>query len=105
MGADQNRAGQKDPDTTTSRRKFTLCAGPLALAAGHFPRFAFARAAQSVSDTPELHAGERAFYEAAAREGLVGSNNTGPTWANGAALFRAFGARYPAPRSENWINF
>lgn len=50
---------------------------------------------QTVTDTPELYAGERALYEAASREGMVISNNTGPTWANWAALFRAFGQRYP----------
>jgi putative spermidine/putrescine transport system substrate-binding protein len=46
-------------------------------------------------DGPELYPGERALYEAAAREGIVISNNTGPTWANWGALFRAFGQRYP----------
>jgi putative spermidine/putrescine transport system substrate-binding protein len=53
--------------------------------------------AQSLNDaaTAELYPGERALYEAAAREGMVVSNNTGPTWANWIALFRLFGARYP----------
>lgn len=46
-------------------------------------------------DGPELYAGERALYEAATKEGTVISNNTGPTWANFGALFRAFGQRYP----------
>jgi putative spermidine/putrescine transport system substrate-binding protein len=64
----------------------------LALTAGQ----ALAQATpQTVTDTPELYAGERALYDAAAREGMVISNNTGPTWANWAALFRAFGQRYP----------
>lgn len=45
---------------------------------------------------PELYQGERALYEAASREGLAISSNTSPGWANFAALFRAFGQRYPA---------
>jgi putative spermidine/putrescine transport system substrate-binding protein len=50
---------------------------------------------QSVADTPEFYAGERTLYEAAGKEGMVISNNTGPTWANWNALFGAFGRRYP----------
>jgi putative spermidine/putrescine transport system substrate-binding protein len=56
---------------------------------------AWAQAPQTVSDSPELYPGERALHDAAAKEGMVISNNTGPTWANWAALFRAFGQRYP----------
>jgi putative spermidine/putrescine transport system substrate-binding protein len=52
-------------------------------------------AAQTVTDTPELYAGEKALYEAAAKEGLVVSFDTGPTWANWAAQFSAFKKRYP----------
>ncbi len=44
---------------------------------------------------PELYPGERALYEAAAREGIVVSFDTGPTWANWAAQFAAFKKRYP----------
>jgi putative spermidine/putrescine transport system substrate-binding protein len=46
-------------------------------------------------DGPELYAGERALYEAAQKEGIVVSFDTGPTWANWAAQFKAFQARYP----------
>ncbi|MCP5152569.1 MAG: ABC transporter substrate-binding protein [Ectothiorhodospiraceae bacterium] len=44
---------------------------------------------------PELYPGEGALYDAAAKEGLVVSFDTGPTWANWAAQFKAFKARYP----------
>ncbi|MCP1337686.1 extracellular solute-binding protein [Futiania mangrovi] len=44
---------------------------------------------------PELYEGEKALYEAAAAEGLVVSFDTGPTWANWAAQFKAFKQRYP----------
>jgi putative spermidine/putrescine transport system substrate-binding protein len=43
----------------------------------------------------ELYPGERALYEAAAKEGLVVSFDTGPTWANWAAQFKRFKERYP----------
>ena len=52
--------------------------------------------AQTVTDSPELYPGEKALYEAAAKEGLVVSFDTGPTWANWAAQFAAFKKRYPA---------
>ncbi len=52
-------------------------------------------AAQTL-EGPELYAGERALYEAAAKEGIVVSFDTGPTWANWAAQFAAFKKRYPA---------
>ena len=51
--------------------------------------------AQTVTDSPELYPGERALYETASKEGLVVSFDTGPTWANWAAQFRAFKQRYP----------
>jgi len=43
----------------------------------------------------ELYPGERALFEAALKEGLVVSFDTGPTWANWAAQFAAFKKRYP----------
>jgi putative spermidine/putrescine transport system substrate-binding protein len=51
--------------------------------------------AQTVMDSPELYAGEKALYEAAKKEGMVVSFDTGPTWANWAAQFAAFKKRYP----------
>ncbi len=56
----------------------------------------FCASAQTVTDSPELYPGEKALYEAAAKEGLVVSFDTGPTWANWAAQFAAFKKRYPA---------
>lgn len=46
-------------------------------------------------DGGELYQGEQALYDAARDEGLVVSFDTGPTWANWAAQFKAFKARYP----------
>jgi putative spermidine/putrescine transport system substrate-binding protein len=46
-------------------------------------------------DGPEFYPGESALYDAAAKEGLVVSNNTGPNWANWGALAAAFAKRYP----------
>jgi putative spermidine/putrescine transport system substrate-binding protein len=46
-------------------------------------------------DGPELYAGEKALYESAAKEGMVVSFDTGPTWANWASMFKRFKARYP----------
>lgn len=43
----------------------------------------------------ELYDGETALYEAAQAEGMVVSFDTGPTWANWAAEFKAFKERYP----------
>jgi putative spermidine/putrescine transport system substrate-binding protein len=57
--------------------------------------FAANAAAQTVLDSPELYAGERQLYEAAKNEGMVVSFDTGPTWANWAAQFKAFKTRYP----------
>ncbi len=51
--------------------------------------------AQNVTNSPELYAGEKALYDAARKEGMVVSFDTGPTWANWAAQFRAFKNRYP----------
>ena len=51
--------------------------------------------AQTVLDSPELYPGEKALYEAAAKEGMVVSFDTGPTWANWGAQFKAFKKRYP----------
>ncbi len=50
---------------------------------------------QTVVDSAELYAGEKALYEAAKKEGMVVSFDTGPTWANWAAQFAAFKKRYP----------
>ena len=61
-----------------------LAATPLA---GALPAFAL--------EGPELYPGERALYEAAEKEGLVVSFDTGPEWANWKALFREFKKRYP----------
>ncbi len=54
-----------------------------------------AAAAQTAANSPELYSGEKQLYEAAAKEGLVVSFDTGPTWANWAAQFAAFKKRYP----------
>jgi putative spermidine/putrescine transport system substrate-binding protein len=51
--------------------------------------------AETVLDSPELYPGEKALYEEAAKEGMAVSFDTGPTWANWAAQFKAFQARYP----------
>ena len=51
--------------------------------------------AQTVTDSPELYGGEKALYDAAQKEGIVVSFDTGPTWANWAAEFAAFKKRYP----------
>lgn len=61
-----------------------LGAAPLALA---LPAFSF--------EGPELYPGEKALYEAAEKEGLVVSFDTGPEWANWKSLFRDFKKRYP----------
>ncbi|MDR1708976.1 MAG: extracellular solute-binding protein [Candidatus Accumulibacter sp.] len=46
-------------------------------------------------DGPELYPGEAALYEAAQKEGMVVSFDTGPEWANWKSLFRDFKKRYP----------
>jgi putative spermidine/putrescine transport system substrate-binding protein len=43
----------------------------------------------------ELYPGEKALYDAAAKEGIVVSFDTGPTWANWGTMFRRFKQRYP----------
>ena len=68
------------------RRQFIQAAGALPLAA-------LARAA--AVGGPELYAGEKALYEAARKEGMCVSFDTGPEWANWKALFREFKQRYP----------
>ncbi|WP_119354907.1 extracellular solute-binding protein [Azohydromonas sediminis] len=73
-----------------STRRTVLLAGTAAL----IPPALWAQA-PNVTNTPELYPGERALYEAARKEGMVVSFDTGPTWANWAAQFRAFKARYP----------
>src|SRR3979411_1254990 len=57
--------------------------------------FSGAMMAQTVLDTPELYGGEKTLYEAAKKQGMVVSFDTGPTWANWAAEFAAFKKRYP----------
>ena len=44
---------------------------------------------------PEIYPGEKALYNAAAKEGIVVSFDTGPEWANWKSLFKAFKDRYP----------
>lgn len=63
--------------------------GAAFLAASLFavPAFAF--------EGPELYKGEQALYDAAVQEGMIVSFDTGPTWANWAAEFKAFKERYP----------
>jgi putative spermidine/putrescine transport system substrate-binding protein len=46
-------------------------------------------------DGPDLYAGEAALYDAASKDGLVISSNTGANWANWGALEAAFTKRYP----------
>lgn len=72
--------------------KSTVIAAAAALALVALPGLA---QAQSIKDSPELYPGEKALYDAAAKEGLVVSFDTGPTWANWAAQFAAFKRRYP----------
>jgi putative spermidine/putrescine transport system substrate-binding protein len=47
-------------------------------------------------DGPDLYPGESALFDAAAKEGLVVSSNTGANWANWGALAAAFAKRYPS---------
>ena len=69
-----------------------ICRTLVAIAAA---AFSATTPAQTVLDSPELYPGEKAAYEAARKEGLVVSFDTGPTWANWAAQFSAFKRRYP----------
>jgi putative spermidine/putrescine transport system substrate-binding protein len=66
------------------------------LLAGIMALLPLAAGAQTAADSPELYPGEKALYEAAGKEGMVVSFDTGPTWANWAAQFAAFKKRYPA---------
>jgi putative spermidine/putrescine transport system substrate-binding protein len=71
-----------------NRRHFmtTVMAGAMALGiAGNALAF----------EGPELYEGEKALFDAAQKEGLVVSFDTGPTWANWANQFKAFQKRYP----------
>lgn len=43
----------------------------------------------------EMYSGEKALYQAASKEGIVVSFDTGPEWANWKSLFKAFKSRYP----------
>src|SRR5262245_57667123 len=43
----------------------------------------------------ELYPGERDLYQAATKEGMVVSFDTGPTWANWGTQFKRFKERYP----------
>ncbi len=67
----------------------------------HLLRIATAATALTIAgsafafDGVELYPGEQALYDAAKKEGLVVSFDTGPTWANWAAQFKAFQKRYP----------
>jgi len=73
---------------TMITRRLTLAAALAAALTGPV-------AAQTL-EGPELYPGEKSLYEAAAKEGIVVSFDTGPTWANWAAQFAAFKKRYPA---------
>lgn len=72
---------------TMITRRLTLAAAIAAALTGPV-------AAQTL-EGPELYPGEKALYEAAVKEGIVVSFDTGPTWANWAAQFAAFKKRYP----------
>jgi putative spermidine/putrescine transport system substrate-binding protein len=72
------------------RRGFVKSAAALAMAS-----FSFVGGIAMAFDGPELYTGEKALYEAAQKEGLVVSFDTGPEWANWKALFRDFKKRYP----------
>ena len=65
------------------------------LFAAAYLAYAAHASAQTVLDSSELYSGEKVLYEAAKKEGLVVSFDTGPTWANWAAQFAAFKKRYP----------
>ncbi|MCC7276260.1 MAG: ABC transporter substrate-binding protein [Alphaproteobacteria bacterium] len=57
---------------------------------------AIAMAAPALAlDGPELYPGEAALYDAATKEGMVVSFDTGPTWANWGRQFAEFKKRYP----------
>lgn len=56
----------------------------------------FLLSAAMAFEGPELYPGEKALYEKAAKEGMVVSFDTGPTWANWKNMFKRFKKRYPA---------
>src|SRR5256886_17392593 len=74
----------------TALRSFSRSAATLAVSLVDV-----AATAQTVLDSTELYPGEKTLYEAAKKEGMVVSFDTGPTWANWAAEFAAFKKRYP----------
>lgn len=69
------------------KKQVRIWAGLIAAALLAAPAFAL--------DGPELYEGEKALYDKALEEGMVVSFDTGPTWANWAAQFKAFSQRYP----------
>lgn len=73
-----------------NRRAFLLSTAAVTLAAP----LVTSHAALAL-DGGELYPGEQTLYDAARKEGLVVSFDTGPTWANWAAQFKAFQKRYP----------
>jgi putative spermidine/putrescine transport system substrate-binding protein len=75
--------------------RFARCRSAVAVAVVALGVLTAGAHAQSIADSPELYAGEKALYEAARKEGMVVSFDTGPTWANWAAQFAAFKKRYP----------
>src|SRR5438067_13027304 len=78
----------------TALRSFIRIATTVAV-----PLVPVAVTAQTVLDPRELYAGGKDLYEAAKKEGMVVSFDTGPTWANWAAEFAAFKKRYPEVES------
>lgn len=56
----------------------------------------FLLSAAMAFEGPELYPGEKTLYEKAAKEGMVVSFDTGPTWANWKNMFKRFKKRYPA---------
>ncbi len=91
--------GRNERRTAAARRRTLQALGTAALAAGASLGTSLLPAgpalAQTAADSPELYAGEKALYDAARKEGMVVSFDTGPTWANWAAQFAAFKKRYP----------
>src|SRR5690606_24334997 len=76
-----------DREEVAMNRQFGIGAALVAASLIAFPAMAF--------EGPELYEGEQALYDAAVEEGMVVSFDTGPTWANWAAQFKAFQTRYP----------
>ena len=65
----------------TTLRSLVHAAATVAVACS-MSLWACAVSAQTVLDSAELYPGEKALYEAAKKEGMVVSFDTGPTWAN-----------------------